>query len=248
MTTHLIAADLADYFQLSKKTWLIKGLRSTAPVEHPSQEHTRRLWVDGIEILPEQAFVLRPFYECDFDWGNNGGLSSFTSALAICLSIFKEERVAENLYECFKEYFVQQFPDGDFELEVDLSDFLRQFNSRLHPYLYSRFCYAALIDSREISMYQHPVTGSVTVNVADNYATHYAAVPDIEVRRHNERKQRLLFRLFAKEQTIITGSSLDEVMEQVEELMSRFYWKSLERMIRHLPHGKDLSPGKKRPG
>lgn len=231
MNKHLIQAAQADYFNLTKKTYHIKGVVIPVTDRNLIHKYSGRLWVDGIEVLPEESYALRPFYECDFDWGATGGLHAYTAALAICIAIFKEERVAENLYECFKECHVQHFPSGNFEVEIDLTDFLQQFESRLHPYLHSRFCYAALIDSREILLYKHPLTGLISVNLAENYATHNGSIPDVEVRRLNERKQRLIFRLFAKDQTLITGMDFDEVMEQVEEVMSKFYWKSLERIV-----------------
>lgn len=42
----------------------------------------------------------------------------------------------------------------------------------------------------------------------------------------------MIFRLFAKHKYIITGYRFEEIMEQVEEVMSRFYWQSLEGLIR----------------
>lgn len=231
MNKHLIQAEQVDYFNLTKKTYYIKGDVFTGSTVDPTIKSGNRISVDGTEVLAEEAFILRPFYERDFDWGENGGIPSYTTALAICIYIFKEERIVENLYECFKDYYVQQFPTGNFEMEIDLTSFLQKFESRLHPYLHSRFCYAALIDSREIRLYKHPLTGLISVNLAENYSTHNGSVPDMEVRRLNERKQRLLFRLFAKDKTILTGLDFDEIMEQVEEIMSRFYWKSLERLL-----------------
>jgi len=231
MNKHLIPAEQADYFNLTKKTYRIKGVLMAAADPNLINKYRGMLWIDDTELLPEDAYALRPFYECDFEWGDKGGLSSFTTALAICLRIFKEERIAQNLYEFFKETYIQQFPNSSFEIEIDISQFLQKYVARLHPYLHSRFCYSALIDSREILLYKHPLTGLISVNLAENYATHNGSVPDGEVRRLNERKQRLLFRLFAKDKTIITGLDFSEVMDQVEEVMSKFYWKSLERLV-----------------
>lgn len=229
MNKHLIQEEQIDYFNLTKKTYHIKGVVLAGLAADTN--HKNRIWIEGVEVVADEAFILRPFYESEFDWGEKAGIHSYTTALAICLYIFKEERIAENLYECFRDFYVQQFPTGNFELEIELSSFLHQFDSRLHPYLHSRFCYAALIDSREIRLYKHPLTGLISVNLAENYATHNGSVPDMEVRRLNERKQRLLFRLFAKDKTIITGVDFGEIMEQVEEVMSRFYWQSLERLV-----------------
>lgn len=232
MNNHSINFDKKDYFKLSKKKYNLKGVLSVTAAHDAENYQQGRIWVDDLEILPETAFVLRPFYECDFDWGKRGGLSCYTTALAICLSIFKSERIAENLFECFKEEYVVHFETGDFEINIDLSAFLKKYREKLHPHLYSRFCYAALIDTREIMLYKDPSSGLISVNLAENYATHKTSVPDAMARMLNERKQRLVFRLFAKDKYIITGYQFEEIMEQVEEVMSKFYWQSIERLIK----------------
>jgi len=231
MNKHLIHASLEDYFNLTKKTYHIRGIAVPARSRNQIFKYSGRIWVDGMEVIPEEAYALRPFYECDFDWGEQGGICSHTTSLAICLEIFKDIRIVENVYECFKEEYIQHFPTGSFEIEINLSSFLVKYEDRLHPYMHSRFCFAALIDSREILLYKDPLTGIISTNLAENYAAHNGSVPDVEVRRLNERKQRLVFRLFAKDKYIITGTDFDEVMEQVEEVMSKFYWKSLERLV-----------------
>jgi hypothetical protein len=231
MNKHLIPAAKEDYFNLTKKTYQVKGVLVAPAARNVIHKYSGRIWVDGIEVYPDEAFALRSFYECDFDWGEKGGISSHTTSLAICLSIFQDSRIAQNLYECFKEEYLHLFPTGDFEIEINLEVFLGKYESRLHPYLHSRFCYAALIDSREILLYQDPVTGLISTNLAENYASHNGSIPDVEVRRLNERKQRLVFRLFAKDRYLITGTDFEEVMVQAEEVMSRFYWKSLERLV-----------------
>ncbi|KIO77178.1 hypothetical protein TH53_11125 [Pedobacter lusitanus] len=192
---------------------------------------TRRMWVNGIEIFPEQAGVVRPFYECNFEWGELGQNASYTTALSICLAIFKSERLAENLFVCFKEEFVQNFPDGNFELVLEITRFLNKHNNRLHPDLYSRFCFSAITSSREILLYKNPKTGLITANLAENYAMHRETMPNIKLRKLNERKQRLLFRLFAKDNYLITGYEFTEVMSRAEDLMTRFYWRSVEKII-----------------
>jgi hypothetical protein len=231
MNKHLIPAAKEDYFNLIKKNYHVKGVLIAPSDRNVINKYSGRVWVDGIEVYPDEAFALRSFYECDFDWGEKGGISSHTTSLAICLSIFEDSRIAQNMYECFKEEYLHLFPAVDFEIEINLEGFLRKYESRLHPYLHSRFCYAALIDSREILLYRDPVTGLISTNLAENYATHNGSIPDVEVRRLNERKQRLVFRLFAKDKYFITGTDFEEVMVQVEEVMSRFYWKSLERLV-----------------
>jgi len=232
MYNHLLNRESIVYFKLSKKVYHLKGVIEKVSEQVGTEKIVKRLWIDGIEILPDKAYELRPFYEHALDWGELGGISSHAAALAICLAIFKEERLAENTYECFYELYVKHFPSGNFEMEIDLTSFLRKFKSRLHPHLYSRFCYSALIDTREVLMFKDPYTKLITVNLAENYSAHNCSIPDVAVKRLNERKQRLMFRLFAKDKYMISGYDFDKVMQQVEEIMSEFYWKSLERLIR----------------
>ncbi|WP_142530077.1 hypothetical protein [Pedobacter westerhofensis] len=211
---------------------LITGRLFTVSPAHSGTETIGRLWVNGIEILPEMGFGLRPFYECAFGWGEQGGNRLFTTALTICLSIFREERLAENLFVCFKEEFVKYFPEGDFELSIDLSAFLSKYQARLQPNLYSYFCFSSLMNSREILVLKDPVSGKITADLVENYAMHNMLTSDQGTRKLNERKQRLFFRFFRRENYIVQGHDLNEVIHRVEEIMSTFYWKSLERVLR----------------
>ncbi|MET1055384.1 MAG: hypothetical protein ABWY16_08760 [Pedobacter sp.] len=195
-------------------------------------ETIRRIWVNGIEILPEMGCGLRPFYECGFSWGKTGGNLSYTTALTICLSIFREERLAENLFVCFKEDFVQYFPEGNFDLSIDLSAFLIKYQLRLQPDLYSFFCFSCLINSREILVYKNPLSGQVTADLSENYAMHILMITDEKTRKLNERRHRLIFRFLSRESYIVKGDDVDTVLQKVESIMSTFFWKSLERVLR----------------
>jgi hypothetical protein len=225
-------------YKLAKKKYIIKGTVQNVKGDGTSLQPEKRLWVNGTEVFPQHAYLLRSFYDCGLDWGGTGGLASFTAALSICLLIFQEERIAENIFECFKAEYINNFPEGNFEMEIELSAFLKKYNLRLQPNLYSRFCYAALLDSREILMYRDPRSGLITVNLADNYAEHNHMIANQRLRELNTRRERLVFRLFAKDKTIITGYDFDTVMEEVEAIMAKFYWESLERLIK-----KQIRPG-----
>lgn len=41
-----------------------------------------------------------------------------------------------------------------------------------------------------------------------------------------------MFRLFAKEKAVLTGYDFDSLIAQVEEVLSDFYWRSIERVLR----------------
>jgi len=217
--------------QLPEKVFHIKGAIDVTDHLSVPVKSNRRIWVNGIEVFPETANVLRPFYECNFEWGELAQNAAYTTALAICLAIFKSERLAENLFVCFKEDFVQNFPEGNFELAMEITRFLNKHNSRLNPDLYSRFCFSAITSSREILLIKDPETGLITTNLAENYAMHRESIANIKLRKLNERKQRLLFRLFAKDNYLISGYDFLEVMLRAEDLMARFYWRSIEKII-----------------
>lgn len=209
----------------------VKGTVTANKDQTTKNRVNRRIWVNEVEILPEMGFILRPFYECKFDWGKSAQNGSFITALSVCLAVFPTERLAENFYVRFQEEFVMKFPAGDFELNIDLNRFLKRYKGRSAPDLYSRFCFSAISSSREILLYKDPVSGLITANLAENYALHSGAIPNVKVRKLNERKQKLLFRLFAKGNHIIQGYEFQEIMPRVEDMMNRFYWRSIEKMI-----------------
>jgi hypothetical protein len=211
----------------------IKGRVYTIPQSLSDAETIKRIWVNGTEVLPEMGSGLRPFYECGFDWGKEAGNRSYTTALSICLSVFREERLAENLFVCFREEFVQYFPSGDFDLLIDISVFLQKYQSRIRPNLYSFFCFSSLINSREILVYKDQFSAELSVDLSENYAMHNLMIADQRLRQLNERKQKLMFRFFSKDSYIVKGYDLHEVMRKVEDIMSKLYWKSLEKVMRN---------------
>jgi len=213
-------------------THQIKGRLFTVSLAHADTETIPRIWVNGTEVLPEMGSGLRPFYECGFDWGRGGGNRSYTAALAICLAIFREERLAENLFACFREEFVQHFPTGEFELLIDLSPFLLKYEARFQPHLYSFFCFSSLLNCREILVHKDPLTGELSADLYANYAMHNTMIADEKARSLSERKQRLIFRFFSRENYIVKGHDVKEVMQKVEDIMSTFFWRSLERVLR----------------
>ena len=219
-----------EYFSLSKSTFLIRG--SIDKNQCDQQVCASKIWVDGVELTPETGTALRPFYQCRFEWGSESELSSNITALCICIAIFKEQRIAENLFVCFKDDFVAYFPTGNFEIEIDVKPFLLKYETRLYPDIYSRFCFSARINSREILLYKDPVSGIVSADIAANYAIYNNTIADPKLRREAHRKQRLVYRLFFKDNYIITGKDFSEVTGKLDEIMSVFYWKSMERILK----------------
>jgi len=221
-----------NYFNLQQKTVHVKGAVVSKSPTFDKKYAEKRIWINDIEVIPEIGFSLRPYYGCNFEWGWEAPKSAFNTSLSVCCVIFKDERIAENLFVPFKEEFIDLMPDHDFEMNIDLTEFLLLHQERLHPHLYSRFCFSALINSREILMFKDPQTGKISANLAENYAMHDRSMSNLEVKKLNERKQRLTFRIFAKEDYLITGYTFEKVMEKSEEVMERFYSKSFDRFLK----------------
>ena len=217
---------------LKKTGYRIKGEVPDKALSETGKILEKIIWIDGIEVIPEIGFSLRPYYGSSFDWGWDSGNSGYNTSLSVCCYIFRDNRIAENLFIPFKEEFIDMFPNGNFEMDVKLDEFLKSYNDRLHPNLYSRFCKTALVNSKEILLYKDPETGKISANLADNYAMHDKKLTNLEIKKLNERKQRLVFRLFAKDDYLITGYDFKTVMDKSEEVMERFYKTSFERIIK----------------
>lgn len=220
-----------------KNVFLIRGIReeirnTTEKNGDKTPQTKNRLWINGVEILPEMGSYLRPFYECKFDWGRSAGNSIYLSSLCICMAVFKDERLAENMFVCFKEEYAENFPSRDFSIEIDLNDFIERHKERLQDNVYSRFCFSSKINSREVLMYKDPETGVISADISQHHSKYNNAIADPETRKLHERKQRLIFRLFARENYKVKGDNFPDVVQQVEMVLSVFYWKSMEYMIK----------------
>ncbi|MVM41991.1 hypothetical protein GO730_38095 [Spirosoma sp. HMF3257] len=114
----------APVFYLEKTTFVINGVITNGG--------NQRLFVDGVEILPGESQKLVNHSPDGFSWGYSGS-GPAQSALAICLQIFKNQHVAEVLYQSFKETFVSHWqPAGaPFQKEIDITDFLIDRRDRL---------------------------------------------------------------------------------------------------------------------
>jgi len=93
---------------------------------------SNQLWVDGKEIYPQLSQKIRNHSPDGFNWGY-GGSGPAQAALAICLEIFDETWIAQALYQSFKWAFVTKWNEDEFEVEIDITDFLID-----HRHLYQR--------------------------------------------------------------------------------------------------------------
>ena len=79
---------------------------------------SRRVWLDGKELFPDQSLKVRNHSPDGFCWGY-GGSGPAQLALAVCLrKLPKQEAVAR--YQEFKWEVIAKLPQGDFEKEVSL--------------------------------------------------------------------------------------------------------------------------------
>ena len=79
---------------------------------------SRRVWLDGKELLPHESLKVRNHSPDGFYWGY-GGSGPSQLALAICLKKLPKQE-AINRYQEFKWNVIAQLPQGDFEKEIRL--------------------------------------------------------------------------------------------------------------------------------
>lgn len=209
-------------FNLRKKKFHIQGSLACCDSSDHFSAVRRQIKIDRMEIIPEIGYSIRPFYGCSLGWGTQGKETCFTTALSMCCSIFRDERLAQNLYVPFKYTFVDTFPDGDFEMELDLTLFMESNLYRIKPNMHSFFCQSAW-KSREILAFKNPETGIITADLAYNYALSDQKIADFKICRLKEKKQLLPFRLFTKQDYLVSGYTLAEVIEKAITAMDKFY-------------------------
>jgi hypothetical protein len=78
---------------------------------------TRRVWLDGRELLPAASQRVYNHSPDGFCWGY-GGSGPAQLALAICLELTRSQRVALALYQQFKREVIAGLPD-DFDIDFD---------------------------------------------------------------------------------------------------------------------------------
>ena len=113
----------APIFQLEKTVFIIRGTVAIG--------EDQRLYVDGVEIFPDQSQKIHNHSPDGFAWGY-GGSGPAQSALALCLHIFKNRYVAEALHQDFKFAYVAHWQhQAPFRREIDVTDFLIEHRDRL---------------------------------------------------------------------------------------------------------------------
>jgi len=87
--------------------------------------NTRNVWIDGKYLDPMESQKVHNHSPDGFAWGNYGGSGPSQLALAILLTHFLEE-VAVYYYHDFKWDTIANLPPSDFEIEVDLDEWLKK--------------------------------------------------------------------------------------------------------------------------
>lgn len=77
---------------------------------------TRRVFMDGRELLPERSQQIRNHSPDGFNWGY-GGSGPSQLALAVLLELIEPE-IAVSVYQDFKWTVIAGLPQADFELPV----------------------------------------------------------------------------------------------------------------------------------
>jgi hypothetical protein len=81
---------------------------------------TGRIWIDGIELLPDESLKLRNHSPDGFSWGYLGS-GCAQLALAILLKLFPET-FALQYYQRFKENFIAGLPQTDFKRNIPIKE------------------------------------------------------------------------------------------------------------------------------
>jgi len=85
---------------------------------------SRRVWLDGVELLPDESQKVYNHSPGGFCWGY-GGSGPSQLALAILLKVADKSK-ALTLYQNFKWAFIARLPQDDFEGVLDIEDWLRR--------------------------------------------------------------------------------------------------------------------------
>lgn len=83
---------------------------------------TRRVWIDGKELLPDDSLKVRNHSPDGFNWGYHGS-GPAQLALAIML-VYGGGLYIESLYQEFKRVHIATLPQADFEIFVDIGKWI----------------------------------------------------------------------------------------------------------------------------
>jgi|SRR5271157_457812 len=88
---------------------------------------SRRVWIDGEELLPHESQKVYNHSPDGYNWSYNG---SGPSQLALALALKICPDIASG-YQNLKFNFVSQLPQGDFEIEVSKEQIKEMLNKEI---------------------------------------------------------------------------------------------------------------------
>ena len=77
---------------------------------------TRKVWLNGVELLPDESQKVYNHSPDGFSWGY-GGSGPAQLALAVML-VFNEKRRALEIYQDFKRKVIAVLPQTDFDVNI----------------------------------------------------------------------------------------------------------------------------------
>lgn len=90
---------------------------------------SQKVWLDGVELLPDESLKERNHSPDGFSWGYLGS-GCAQLALAILLKIFKKE-FALQYYQTFKFDFIGSLPQSDFEVNIPIGEWISNMFSKI---------------------------------------------------------------------------------------------------------------------
>lgn len=114
-----------------------------------------RIWVNGKKLQRSRAMALRPFFADPFGWGCAGENAKVT-ALALCLKIFYNQKVALKFYTPFLHAFVKDWYGYAGNVKIDITDFLLDNYYRYSEELLNYYYIDTKRNIHEIDIWQHP--------------------------------------------------------------------------------------------
>lgn len=84
---------------------------------------SRKVWLDGMELLPDESLKERNHSPDGFSWGYLGS-GCAQLALAVMLKIFRRD-FALQYYQKFKFDWIGVIPQTDFEMQIPIGEWVK---------------------------------------------------------------------------------------------------------------------------
>jgi hypothetical protein len=87
---------------------------------------SRRIWIDGEEIFPDDSLKIINHSPDGFNWSYCGSGPS-QLALAILMYAFKNDKFNKEKYSFYQDFkwdYVSKFPKDNFEIEIDIENWI----------------------------------------------------------------------------------------------------------------------------